>query len=210
MKFSVTVIACLILLGMASSEEAQADQAYKNWSWSTLKGGASAQTISSREGNAEVWILFYASRDCMPEIVYAQAVPKNHTGWAEGPINASYQLRVDKFPVWTIPANTIVAGYIRLQAGNSDYHVMSMDLPVKMLGEIVQGNNLRLMRTDNAATDRFSLSGSAFTLRSAYRHCESIAGKNNDPDLRYFNQGTRNNPPASQPGGRDPDREYFR
>ncbi len=211
MKFVASALTCLALLGALQPGKSWANQAFKNWAWSTLDDGAFAQTMSTKQGNsAEIWILFFASMECMPQIAYAQSIPKNHTGWTEGPVQLTYQLRVDQYPVWTIPKNTVTGKYIRLQGGNFDYYVMTMDLPVKMLSEIVKGNALRLMRDDNAATDRFSLSGSAFTLRSAYRYCGSIAGPNNDPDLKYFNQGGSNSSPPTPSNSKDPDRAYFR
>jgi len=211
MNLFVSTFASLVMLGIVPSGNAQADQFFKNWSWSTLDRGASAQTTSIKQGNSsEIWVLFFASRECMPQIAYAQAVSKNHTGWAEGPVQLTYQLRVDRYPLWTIPANTVTGGYIRLQGSDFDYYAMTMDLPVKMLSEIVKGNDLRLMREDNAATDRFSLSGSAFTLRSAYRYCESMAGPSKDPDLKYFNQGGSNSSPSTPSNSKDPDRAYFR
>ena len=180
-----------------------------DWVWIAGDTSGSAITGSTKFGNdLTLWVIFDARQNCNPTIVYSQTELTSSPKKAVGRFQGAFQIRIDTRSPWNVKPGAGTAFYSSPKNGKVDFNI-GLDAPVKFIQELAFGQTLRLFRVDTGVTDRFSLTGSAVAIGSAFRVCEMLIGGTKDPDLQYFNQDAYR---QQQPNNRtqDPDRQYFR
>jgi hypothetical protein len=183
-----------------------------DWNWRTLKKDTVAMTYSQKYGQRiELLIMFGVSSKCQPTLFYSESESIRASKKTVGPFQGGFQARIDTKAPWRVNPGDANAFYSSAASGDTHNYVIALNVKENLVLELAYGQTFRILRTDTGDTDRFSLLGSAAAIGSAYRACENLMGKSNNPDLQYFNQTPqpqqRQAPPQSQ---QDTDRQFFR
>lgn len=181
-----------------------------DWAWSSFEKSATAVTSSKKFGNElALWVWFNADAKCVPTIMYAQTQPTSAPRYQTGAFQGSFEVRIDTKNPWEVKTGVANAFYSSPRKNGTIDYIINLEVPVKFILELAYGQTFRLLRVDTGVTDRFSLFGSASAIGNAFRACERINGKSNDPDLQFFNQGQYKQAPQPQKQ-QDADRQFFK
>ena len=182
-----------------------------DWAWQIFQKDTGAITYSEKYGQrTQLLIMFGVSDKCSPTLFYRESESIRASKKTEGPFQGGFQARIDTKAPWRVNPGDANAFYSNATSGDTRTYVIALNVKENLVLELAYGQTFRILRTDTGDTDRFSLTGSAAAIGSAYRACENLMGKSTNPDLQYFNQS----PPAQQrqapPQSQDSDRQFFR
>jgi hypothetical protein len=181
-----------------------------DWGWKVLTKDSAVITYSQKYGSkTQLLVLFGVSDKCSPTLFYSQTESIHARKKPVGPYQGGFQARIDTKAPWRISPGDATAFYSKPTAQGTHDYTIALNVKAELVLELAYGNIFRILRTDTGDTDRFSLLGSAAAIGSAYRACENLMGRSNNPDLQYFNQRPpqpRQAPPRTQ----DSDRQFFR
>jgi hypothetical protein len=167
-------------------------------------------TYSEKYGQRiQLMIMFGVSSKCSPTLYYSQVDSIGAPRKTEGPFQGAFQARIDTRESWRVKPGDANGFYSTAPSADTTRYVIALNVKENLVLELAYGQTFRILRTDTGETDRFSLVGSAAAIGSAYRACENLMGRSNNPDLQYFNQRPqpRQAPPQPQ---QDTDRQFFR
>lgn len=181
-----------------------------DWNWQTFQKDTGAMTYSEKYGQRmQLLIMFGVSSKCSPTLFYTESESIRASKKTEGPFQGGFQARIDTKAPWRINPGDAHGFYSSATSGDTRNYVIALNVKENLVLELAYGQTFRILRTDTGDTDRFSLVGSAGAIGAAYRACQNMMGRSDNPDLQYFNQSPpqqRQAPPQTQ----DSDRQFFR
>jgi hypothetical protein len=206
-KFVSVFLSLALAPTLASAQWARSG----DWNWQIFDKNTGAMTYSEKYGQrTQLLIMFGVSDKCSPTLFYRESESIRASKKIEGPFQGGFQARIDTRAPWRVNPGDANAFYSSVTSGDTRTYVIALNVKENLVLELAYGQTFRILRTDTGDTDRFSLVGSAAAIGSAYRACENLMGRSNNPDLQYFNQRPpqqRQAPPQPQ---QDTDRQFFR
>jgi hypothetical protein len=205
-KFMPVFLALALAPALASAQWTRSG----DWNWQVFEKNTGAMTYSERYGQRiQLMIMFGVSSKCAPTLYYSQIESIGASKKMEGPFQGGFQARIDTRDSWRVKPGDANGFYSTAPSAETTRYVIALNVKENLVLELAYGQTFRILRTDTGDTDRFSLVGSAVAIGSAYRACENLMGRSNNPDLQYFNQ--RPPQPRQAPSQQqDTDRQFFR
>lgn len=153
------------------------------WSSSFLPSDSTWIAATKSDKNPDIWlqVSFSPSNKCSTGLLYSKPSPPHEKRLPDGPIDRTFELRIDNNEIWSVKNNQATAINGLSIDGTKAIFSILINVNLEFVAELTTGSYLRLFDKLADATDRFSLRGSNTALNRAYSNCKKMIEKSDTP-----------------------------